>query len=187
VKQPAPISCVQARTGVPCIEQAKLKNSGLGNKQIELIRAPEGSHIMKTWLVAILSLAAIFAVGAPAFAHHGGAATNDEITEFKNVTVTKFAWANPHCLVFFDVKGADGKVVNWAAETSAPQALILVGWEKTSLKPGDVITISLRTAKSGAPAGRFTKIVMADGTVLGDGGAGGGAPAASPGRGRGAR
>jgi len=141
---------------------------------------------MKTWLAGILSLAGILAVGVPVSAHHGGAAMHDEVTEFKNVTVTKFAWANPHCLVFFDVKDANGKVVNWAAETSAPQALVLVGWEKTSLRPGDVITIQLRTAKSGAPAGRFTRVVLADGTVLGDGGAG---AQATPGGGggRGAR
>jgi hypothetical protein len=95
-------------------------------------------------------------------------------TEFKNVTVTKFAWANPHCLVFFDVKGADGKVVNWAAETAAPQQLLLNGWHKTILKPGDVITISLRVAKSGLPAGRFSKIVLADGSVVGESGVSGG-------------
>jgi hypothetical protein len=107
---------------------------------------------------------------------------SDEVTEFKNVTVTKFAWANPHCLVFFDVRDDNGNVVNWTAETGAPQALRLVGWEKTSLQPGDVVTIYVRTAKSGAPAGRFTRVVLADGTVIGEGnftnaGSGGGAPA----------
>jgi len=31
-----------------------------------------------------------------------------------------------------------------------------------------VITIYVHTAKTGAPAGRLTKVVLADGTVLGD-------------------
>jgi hypothetical protein len=105
----------------------------------------------------------------PASAHHGGASTFDEPTVFKNVTVTKFAWANPHCLVYFDVKDDKGNVVHWVAETSAPQALLLTGWEKTSLRPGDIVTITLRAAKSGEPAGRFSKIVLADGTELGGG------------------
>jgi hypothetical protein len=139
---------------------------------------------MKTGLIATCLLAVVLVLGLPVSAHHGGAAMNDALTEFKNVTVTKFAWANPHCLVFFDVKDANGKVVNWAAETAAPQQLLLNGWEKTSLKPGDVITITLRTAKSGAPAGRFTKITLADGTVLGEGGD---APPSGRGAGRGAR
>ena len=141
---------------------------------------------MKRWLLACVFLAGIVGICLPLSAHHGGAAMNDEITEFKNVKVTRFAWANPHCLVFFDVTDANGKVVNWAAETSAPQALLLVGWEKTSLKPGDIITISLRTAKSGAPAGRFTKVVLADGTVLGENGVNA-APAAGGGGRGGAR
>jgi hypothetical protein len=124
---------------------------------------------MKTWLVATFLLGAVLVMCPPASAHHGGASTFEEVTEFKNVTVTKFAWANPHCLVYFDAKDDKGNVVNWTAETSAPQALRLTGWEKSSLKPGDKITIYVRTAKSGAPAGRLQRIVLADGTELGGG------------------
>ena len=124
---------------------------------------------MRTGLAATFLLGGVLVMCLPAFAHHGGAAMSDEAVEFKNVTVTKFTWANPHCLVYFDVKDAKGNVVNWAAETSAPQALRLTGWEKTSLQPGDIITVYARTAKSGAPAGRLTKIVLADGTELGGG------------------
>lgn len=121
---------------------------------------------MRTWRVAILVLGSVMLMCPPLSAHHGGTAMEDEAVEFKNVTVTGFAWANPHSLVFFDVKDDKGKVVNWTAETSAPQALRLTGWEKTSLQPGDIITIYVRKAKSGAPAGRLTKVVLADGTVL---------------------
>jgi hypothetical protein len=111
-------------------------------------------------------LTGVLAAGFPASAHHGNAAYNDKLTEFKNARVTKWSWANPHCIVEFDVKDDSGKVVNWTAETGSPEALRLAGWGKTSLKPGDVITIDLHAAKTGAPAGRFTKIVLADGTVL---------------------
>lgn len=117
-----------------------------------------------------LLLAAIVATGFPASAHHGNAAYNDKPVEFKNVTVTKWNWANPHCIVEFDVKDDKGKVVNWTAETGSPEALRVAGWTKTSLKPGDVITIELHAVKTGEPAGRFTKIVLSDGTVLMPGG-----------------
>ena len=123
---------------------------------------------MKAWLGASLLFAGLLVLCLPMSAHHGGASTEEETTEFKNVTVTKFAWANPHCLVFFDVKDANGKVVNWAAETGAPQQLLLNGWHKTILKPGDIVTVYMRVAKSGQPAGRFSRIVMADGTVVGE-------------------
>ena len=121
---------------------------------------------MRTWRVATFVLGGVLVICPPLSAHHGGTAMEDKAVEFKNVTVTGFAWANPHSLVFFDVKDDSGKVVNWTAETSAPQALRLTGWEKTSLKPGDIITIYVRKAKSGAPAGRLTRVVLADGTAL---------------------
>ena len=123
---------------------------------------------MKTWLRGYVLLAGILMVGLPASAHHGNAAFSDKLTEFKSVTVTKFAWANPHCLVEFDAKDDKGKVVNWSAESGSPEALRLTGWNKSSLKPGDIITIYVHTSKTGAPAGRLTKVVLADGTVLGD-------------------
>ncbi len=123
---------------------------------------------MKLWQRACLLITGLAAICLPVSAHHGNAAFSDKVMEFKNVTVTKFAWANPHCLVEFNAKDASGKVVNWSAESGSPEALRLTGWNKTSLKPGDVITIYVHTAKTGSPAGRLTKVVLADGTVLGD-------------------
>jgi hypothetical protein len=125
---------------------------------------------MKIWLSVFLGFAGVVAVCNPVAAHHGNAAYSDKLTEFKNATVTKWSWANPHCIVEFDVKDDKGKVVSWTAETGSPEALRLAGWAKGSLKPGDIITIDLHAAKTGEPAGRFTKIVLADGTVLMPGG-----------------
>lgn len=139
---------------------------------------------MKTWLKGCLLIAGMATACLPIFAHHGNAAFSDKVTEFKNVTVTKFAWANPHCLVEFDAKDASGKVVNWSAESGSPEALRLTGWNKFSLKPGDMVTIYVHTAKTGAPAGRLTKVVLADGTVLGDT-QGNAVPPTSGGNGRG--
>jgi hypothetical protein len=53
-------------------------------------------------------------------------------------------------------------------ETAAPQALRLIGWEKNSLQPGDVITVRMYLSKNGNPAGRLNKIVLADGSELHD-------------------
>ena len=107
-------------------------------------------------------------VGSPLLAHHGNAAYENSLSEFKQVTVTKFAWANPHSLIEFDAKDPKGKVVSWTAETASPEALKLIGWNKSSVHPGDVITIFLYAAKTGQPAGRLNKIVLSDGTVLHD-------------------
>jgi hypothetical protein len=124
----------------------------------------------------VLTVGVLAMVGAPASAHHGNAAYADEITEFKQATVTKFAWANPHTLINFDAKDEKGNDVHMVVETAAPQALRLIGWEKTSLQPGDVITVRMYVAKNGNPAGRLQKIVLADGSELRDTQLGGDAP-----------
>ena len=125
---------------------------------------------MKGYLLVagVLSLGLLTTVSAPAFAHHSNAAYADEITEFEQATVTKFAWANPHSLIYFDATDAEGNVVQMVVETAAPQALRLIGWAKTSLMPGDVITIRAYLARNGNPAGRLNKIFFADGTELHD-------------------
>ena len=126
-------------------------------------------------VTGVLSLG-LLAVSAPAAAHHGNAAYADEITEFKQATVTKFAWANPHALISFDAKDAKGNVVHMVVESAAPQALRLIGWSKTSVMPGDVITVRMYVAKNGNPAGRLQKIILADGSELHDTQLGGDAP-----------
>ena len=115
-----------------------------------------------------LVLGLLFAAGAPVVAHHGNAAYDDKVTEFKNATVTRFLWANPHALIDFDAKDEKGNPVHVTVETAAPQALRLIGWDKTSVAAGDVITVRMYLAKNGNPAGRLNKIILADGSELHD-------------------
>jgi hypothetical protein len=133
---------------------------------------------MKGYLVVtgVLSLGLLTAMSAPVSAHHGNAAYADEITEFKQATVTKFAWANPHTLINFDATDPKGNVVHMVVETAAPQALRLIGWAKTSVAPGDIVTVRMYVAKNGNPAGRLQKLILADGSELRDTQLGGDAP-----------
>ena len=124
---------------------------------------------MKSKLLAGFVLGVgLLAVCGPLLAHHGSAAYADKTSEFKQATVTKFAWANPHSLVEFDVKDDKGTVVHWTGETASPEALRLIGWGKTSLRPGDVVTVYIYASKTGNPAGRLNRIVLADGSILHD-------------------
>jgi hypothetical protein len=124
---------------------------------------------MKSKLLALVVLCGVtLGLCGPVLAHHGNAAYENKITEFKNATVTKLLWSNPHALVDFDAKDAKGNVVHMVCETAAPQALRLIGWTKASLQPGDMVTIRMYVAKNGNPAGRLNKITFADGTELHD-------------------
>ena len=125
---------------------------------------------MKGYLLVagVWSAGLLAALSAPVLAHHSNAAYGDGITEFQQATITKFAWANPHSLIYFDATDADGNAVQVVVETAAPQALRLIGWAKTSLMPGDVVTLRAYMARNGEPVGRLNKIIFADGTDLHD-------------------
>jgi Family of unknown function (DUF6152) len=138
-------------------------------------------NLMTTRLTALSMLAGVLALSSPVLAHHGNAAYEGAPVELKNATVTKLSWANPHTIVEFDVKDEKGQPVHWAAELGSPSALSLIGWTKTSLTPGDVITVYVHQAKTKNPVGRIDHLVLADGTVLRD--SGGGGDAAGGGRG----
>jgi hypothetical protein len=119
-------------------------------------------------LMLLLLLFPLVALSGPAFAHHGAAAYANKLLTFKDATITKFVWANPHTILLFDAKDDDGNVLHWAAEAGSPSAIGLLGWTKNSVKPGDVVTVYLYPAKSGNPVGRLNKIVFPDGTTLRD-------------------
>ena len=129
---------------------------------------------MPTRLAALAIVTGVLAVSSPVFAHHGNAAYDGSVTMLKDATVTKLSWANPHTIVEFDVKGDGGQPVHWAAELGSPSALGLIGWTKTSVSPGDVITVYIHQAKTKNPVGRIDHIVLADGSQLRDSGGGGG-------------
>jgi hypothetical protein len=98
---------------------------------------------------------------APMLAHHS---FTSEFDNAKPVTVkgrvTKMEWVNPHSWVHFDVTGADGKVVNWGAETPPTNVLFRNGWKKDSLKIGDEIQVQGFSAKDGSSNMWASSVVM---------------------------
>jgi hypothetical protein len=113
-------------------------------------------------------LVGVMSICGPLFAHHGAASYADKPVVLKDVAVTKFVWANPHSILLFDVKDDKGNITHWAGEAGSPSAVSLLGWNRNSFQPGDVITVYIFPAKSGNPVGRLNKIVLADGTKLRD-------------------
>ena len=113
-------------------------------------------------------LAALF-VSAPVLAHHGE--TNYDTDKLVSVkaTVTNFQFINPHAQIYLEAKNDKGEIEKWICEARSPAMLVRNGgWDKTTLKPGDVITAIGFRAKNGANILRLKKIVLADGTELPD-------------------
>lgn len=121
---------------------------------------------MKRFL--LLVLAGLIA-SIPLFAHHGNAAFDAGKRLTLSGMVTDWFWANPHCVLSFDVKDEQGQVVHWLAEASNPPDMVNRGWNKASLKAGDQITIVLEPVKNGRPIGRLIQVVLANGQKLSGG------------------
>jgi len=122
--------------------------------------------IRKSATCLFIALAA-FAVFVPAaLAHHSVSMYDmDHPTTVKG-TVTRLEWTNPHGYIYMDVKDEKGQTVEWAIEINSPNFLRHNGWTSTTVKPGDVVTVTGGAAKSGAKTMRCTTVVLADGTVL---------------------
>jgi hypothetical protein len=128
---------------------------------------------MKTGLLSVTLLVAAL----PAFAHHSFSAEYDiEKPVTITGTLTKLEWVNPHGWIYVDVKGADGKVVNWAIEFGGPNALLRRGVRKTDFPLGVELVIKGYLAKNGTPTVNGTSVKFPDGRNLYTGSSGPGAP-----------
>jgi len=121
---------------------------------------------MKKLALAFAMTFGLLLVSAPLFAHHGEANYDtDKVVAVKG-TVTDFQFINPHTLITMDVKNEKGETEKSSCEMRSPSMLIRVGgWDKNTLKPGDVITVYGYRARNGQTVMRLQKLTTADGTV----------------------
>ena len=124
---------------------------------------------MKNWVFCLaITLVALF-TSAPMMAHHGETNYDTEKLVSVKATVTSFQFINPHVQIFLDAKNDKGEIEKWTCEARSPAMLVRNGgWNKTTLKPGEVITAIGFRAKNGTSILRLKKIVLADGTELPD-------------------
>jgi hypothetical protein len=103
----------------------------------------------RSWVVTMF-IAALSTL--PLYGHHSFAAEYDsnKPISIKGV-VRKLAWVNPHAYIYVDVKDSGGKVVTWAFEILSPNALARQGWNSTSLKFGDEISVEGYLARDPTP------------------------------------
>jgi hypothetical protein len=124
---------------------------------------------MKNWVLSAVLMFAGLAVSMPALAHHGEANYDTDKLVTVKATVTKFEFINPHVQIYLEDKNEKGETENWTCEARSPAMLVRNGgWDKTTLKPGDVITAVGFRSKNGGYVLRLKKIILADGTELPD-------------------
>jgi len=132
---------------------------------------------MRTPLLVAAALLGMFAARVPLAAHHSFAAEFDgsKPVTLKG-TVTKMEWTNPHAWLHVDVKGPDGKVVEWLIEGGAPNALLRRGWNRESVAAGTAILVQGFRARDGSNRASGGDVTLPDGKKLFIGSTGTGAP-----------
>jgi hypothetical protein len=116
--------------------------------------------------VTSLAFAGVVLLASPAHSHHSNVAY--EVTKVITITgtVKEFRWVNPHTWLHVMVDEANGAKVEWQVEGRAPGVLLRAGWTKTSLKPGEKVTVDMSPAKDGTKVGIIARITKEDGTIL---------------------
>jgi hypothetical protein len=112
-----------------------------------------------------LRVVALAVLCASLAAHHSTLAYSEQPIILKNAKITKLVWAHPHIILTCNVKEAKG-LSSWSTESGSPGSVARVGWNRNSVKVGDVVTIELFPAKNGAHVGRLKRVVFPDGHQL---------------------
>jgi hypothetical protein len=122
--------------------------------------------------LAILSgfLMAAFLVNTVAVqAHHAVAGIYDLNKEVVlEGRLKKLNFTNPHASIDLEVpdKKVKGKVVEWKLTTASVQTLTREGINKSSMKAGEVLKVTILPAKNGNPAGFIRNLQLGDRNIL---------------------
>ena len=117
----------------------------------------------------IVAAGALLATAHPTLAHHSRAMF--DMT--KNVTyrgvVKEYRWQNPHSHIVIMV-GSDATdsstVGTWDIEASSISIMVGRGWNRTTYKPGDRITVVAHPSRDGSARVLLFYAIKADGTRL---------------------
>lgn len=101
-----------------------------------------------------------------AVAHHSYSAFDMAGERTVTGTIKKFDYTNPHSWIWIDVKSETGEVETWGIEGMSPNYLSRRGWSRTTLKPGDKVSITFHPLKDGK-GGSFVSGKKDTGETLG--------------------
>ncbi|HVG55987.1 MAG TPA: DUF6152 family protein [Vicinamibacterales bacterium] len=113
--------------------------------------------------------AGIMYTGAVLQAHHAVAGVYDLNKEIVlEGRLKKLNFVNPHANIELSVpdKKIKGKVVDWILTTASVQTLTREGINKTSMKPGELLKVTVLPARNGNPAGFIRNLQLGDKNIL---------------------
>jgi hypothetical protein len=119
---------------------------------------------------SVILAAFALAAAVPALAHHSFSMFSMD----KNVTykgkVVEYEWVNPHSHIVIKVDPAPGvdeaTVGTWDVEGGSTNIMGRQGWNKTTFKAGDEITVVAHPLKDGSKGASLFYVILPDGRRL---------------------
>jgi Family of unknown function (DUF6152) len=120
----------------------------------------------KRWVMGLVALGGFLMVGAGLQAHHAVAGVYDlgkeVVLEGK---LKKLNFTNPHASIELTVPNKDGTFTDWMLTTASVQILTRQGVNKTSIKPGELLKVTIVPARNGNPAGFIRTMQLGDKSI----------------------
>lgn len=117
----------------------------------------------KDWRKMLAAATAL--IGMTALAHHAPAIYDLKRERTISGEVLAFEWSQPHTRVSVATTDDQGEAVIWSLEGMSPNYLGVRGWNHSTLKAGDLITVVFHPRKDGTLTGMFLRATLADGTL----------------------
>ena len=96
-------------------------------------------------------------------AHHAVAGVYDLNKEVVlQGKLAKLNFVNPHASIVLDVPDKDGTVTEWVLTTASVGVLTRQGLNKSSIKPGEILKVTVLPAKNGHPVGFIRSLELGD-------------------------
>lgn len=109
-------------------------------------------------------LLVVFGLSAgPVTGHHSAVVFDEASSVQKTGEVTQFIYRNPHLIITMKVTDDSGNPEEWKIEGQSIAAMRQSGFDRESLKVGDVVTIKMHPLKNGEPGGLIQGMIGADG------------------------
>jgi hypothetical protein len=113
--------------------------------------------------IRLVVLGGVLMAGVGLQAHHAVAGVYDLNKEIVlQGKLKKLNFTNPHASIELTVPNKDGTFTDWTLTTASIGVLTRQGVNKESMKPGEILKVTILPARNGNPAGFIRSLTLGD-------------------------